>query len=115
MINQSKNSRLAWAPKRAHYAFMEWNSESLRNLRLRLGWSRAELARKISCESQAISNWEMGLDMIEPVFSPRLEKLFQDAELASLEIAQFALADQEMSESNLEFIGVQNQGSQANN
>lgn len=35
-----------------------WTGTRLKSLRLRLGWSRADLALRLKCESQILSTWE---------------------------------------------------------
>ncbi|QLY24793.1 helix-turn-helix transcriptional regulator [Bdellovibrio sp. KM01] len=38
----------------------EWNKDTLRALRLRLGWSRSDMARRLKCELTEIESWEEG-------------------------------------------------------
>ncbi len=38
----------------------EWGAEEIRSLRLRLGWSAADFARRFGCLSQLVSDWERG-------------------------------------------------------
>lgn len=37
-----------------------WNKEEIKSLRLRLGWSQADLARRLSCASTDVEAWEKG-------------------------------------------------------
>ncbi len=37
---------------------MNWTADEFRQLRYRLGWSRAELARNLGCEIAQILEWE---------------------------------------------------------
>lgn len=39
---------------------MEWNAIELRQLRCRMGWSRAELARRMGCQVTEVMDWEAG-------------------------------------------------------
>jgi Predicted transcriptional regulators len=59
--------------------FFEWNRESLRSLRLRLGWSKSDLARRLGCSSQDIDEWEMGRSMDSTTRS-NLEMIYLQAE-----------------------------------
>lgn len=38
----------------------EWNKESIRTLRLRLGWSKSDIARRLKCSLQDIEIFEEG-------------------------------------------------------
>jgi DNA-binding XRE family transcriptional regulator len=40
----------------------KWSSQKVRELRWRLGWSQAELARHLGCRSQTVNDWETGID-----------------------------------------------------
>ncbi len=37
-----------------------WSGDEIRSLRLRLGWSAADFARRFGCLSDQIMNWEKG-------------------------------------------------------
>ena len=37
---------------------MQWNGEKIKNLRLRMGWSQSELAKRLGCDSMEIQDWE---------------------------------------------------------
>lgn len=37
---------------------INWPGSRVKNLRLRLGWSRADLALRLKCEAQIVSSWE---------------------------------------------------------
>jgi DNA-binding transcriptional regulator YiaG len=39
---------------------MNWGSTEIRSLRLRLGWSAAELGRRLGCSAETVMNWEGG-------------------------------------------------------
>lgn len=49
----------------------EWNKDSLRALRLRLGWSRSDMARRLKCELTDIESWEEGQG--ELLFNPHIK------------------------------------------
>jgi transcriptional regulator with XRE-family HTH domain len=40
---------------------MVWDSEKIRDLRLRMGWSQSDLARRLHVDSQNVIELEMGL------------------------------------------------------
>lgn len=37
---------------------MIWNGTKLRELRLRIGWSQAEMARQLGCDIELVRDWE---------------------------------------------------------
>jgi transcriptional regulator with XRE-family HTH domain len=37
---------------------MTWNGTKVRELRLRIGWSQAELARQLGCDINLLRDWE---------------------------------------------------------
>lgn len=39
---------------------MTWGKEEIRHLRLRMGWSQSDLARRLSCEPKIIESIEKG-------------------------------------------------------
>ncbi|MEK2687546.1 XRE family transcriptional regulator [Bdellovibrio sp. GT3] len=49
----------------------EWNRDSLRALRLRLGWSRSDMARRLKCALTDIETWEEGNG--ELLFNPQIK------------------------------------------
>lgn len=49
----------------------EWNKENIRALRLRLGWSRSDMARRLKCELTDIVAWEDG--SAELLFTPQIK------------------------------------------
>lgn len=38
------------------------NKSSIKALRLRLGWSQADLARRLKCTSAQVESWEKGIE-----------------------------------------------------
>ncbi|WP_413292842.1 helix-turn-helix domain-containing protein [Bdellovibrio sp. HCB185ZH] len=50
---------------------IEWNKDTLRALRLRLGWSRSDMARRLKCELTDIEAWEEGQG--ELLFNPHIK------------------------------------------
>ncbi|MBL7671908.1 MAG: XRE family transcriptional regulator [Bdellovibrionaceae bacterium] len=64
---------------------MGWSKENIRTLRLRLGWSQCDLARRLHTETNTIDLWEVGSDEPEPQFQEELELLFRQASVCSAE------------------------------
>lgn len=56
-----------------------WNKDAIRSLRLRLGWSQGDLARRLSCASTEVELWENGSNTPALNF---LNELFLIAKLA---------------------------------
>jgi len=81
---------------------MTWNSDKIKTLRCRMGWTQAELARRLECDSSLIHDWEM----IETGEVPALEMhidvlilLEKQAEFASDQVFQSPLAEAILDES----------------
>ena len=72
----------------------EWNRESLRSLRLRLGWSKSDLARRLGCCSQDIDEWEAGRSMDSDTRS-NLEMLYLQAETVCDDVKYMPAAENE--------------------
>jgi ribosome-binding protein aMBF1 (putative translation factor) len=65
---------------------MSWSKENIRTLRLRLGWSQCDLARRLQTETVMVDYWEAGSLEPEPQVQEELELLFRQAVLCSDEI-----------------------------
>lgn len=66
---------------------LEWNRESLRALRLRLGWSRSDMARRLQCDLTDIEAWEEESHVeFEVRVKGELELLYRQAEECSDEV-----------------------------
>lgn len=65
---------------------LEWNRESLRALRLRLGWSRSDMARRLQCDLTEVEAWEEGNGEFEIQVKGELEILYRQAEECSDEV-----------------------------
>jgi len=62
---------------------MAWDAEKIRSLRLRMGWSQSDLARRLHIDSQKIGQWEMGLEIIEDEISQALDLLHRMADVSA--------------------------------
>lgn len=65
---------------------LRWNKQNLRSLRLRLGWSRSELAHRLHCSLSDIEAWEENGQKIDSGHISELEILLRQAEECSEEI-----------------------------
>lgn len=83
---------------------INWNKESLRTLRLRLGWSRCDLARRLQCSSEEIEMWEEGSCDIHASFIVHLELIFRQAQTCCDEVKLTPVAENECEKKALEQI-----------
>lgn len=61
---------------------MSWDAEKMRVLRLRMGWSQSDLARRLHIDSQRIGQWEMGLEEIQGDVTQELDLLHRQADVS---------------------------------
>jgi len=72
---------------------MNWTPDSLRQLRYRLGWSQAELARSLGCQLQVIHQWESGQVPPTQTVSKRLTMILNQADSSSEAIQRRPVAE----------------------
>jgi transcriptional regulator with XRE-family HTH domain len=72
---------------------MNWNSETIRELRLRLGFCASDLARRLQCESTEVYGWEQGYSSPIGFQLQQLDLLQKQAEAMSAEVSATPLAD----------------------
>lgn len=70
-----------------------WNKESIRELRLRLGWSQHDLARRLNVDCDCVSNFENGVSCALPHQEAVLSLLAQHADSISEEVALTPIAE----------------------
>lgn len=72
---------------------MNWTADELRQLRYRLGWSQAEMARCLKLELSTISQWEAGT--VPPLEEHRnqLLRIFHQAESNSEKVHRRPIAE----------------------
>lgn len=87
---------------------LEWNRKSIRSLRLRLGWTQADLARRLQCSSYEINEWENGSTVVDGHFRGKLEIIFRQAETCCDEVQNTPRAEVELSKNFLEQIRFSN-------
>ena len=71
----------------------DWTKKSIRSLRLRLGWSQADLARRLSCASSDIELWEAGQSSPNPRIANELFMIAKQADACSHEVHTSPLAE----------------------
>lgn len=72
---------------------MTWDAEKIRDLRLRLGFSTADLARRLQTECRSIRVWEAGEELPQSFQLQLLDILSNQAEVCAEETAAGALAE----------------------
>jgi transcriptional regulator with XRE-family HTH domain len=85
-----------------------WTGEMIRNLRCRLGWSAADLARRLSVSVEAVRHWENGQDQPSKETRQQLKNLQIYAEHLALSLSHTPVADHLLQEMNLEQINHDN-------
>ena len=77
---------------------MSFSGSDIRTLRQRLGWSLAEMARRMGCNTDLIQKWETESDMPDHEALNQLRYLKNHAESHSELIAQKPICEKEMEE-----------------
>ena len=72
---------------------MVWDGDKIRDLRLRMGWSQSDLARRLQVESTKISQLEMELEKPAKEIAQNLEMLFRQAEASADFVSCESLAE----------------------
>lgn len=80
---------------------LDWNKEALRALRLRMGWSKSDLARRLHCSSEEVDSWEEGLSSIEAGIKNELEIILRQAEACCDEVKYTPVAENECNKNAL--------------
>jgi len=63
-----------------------WKNDQIRTLRLRLGWTQGDLARRLQCEAKLIESLEMGKEDAAVDLVHKLELIAHQADLCGSEI-----------------------------
>jgi ribosome-binding protein aMBF1 (putative translation factor) len=79
---------------------MVWDSDKIKSLRLRLGWSSADLARRLSCESVIVTSWEQGVVAPNENQEEELNLLLKQADSSADEVSSQVLAEIFLEETN---------------
>ncbi len=78
-----------------------WTGSQVHELRLRLGWCTANLARHLGCHQDQILKWESGQESPDPSYFSLFRYLFDSAEINAEKVQQRPLADNVLREHNL--------------
>jgi transcriptional regulator with XRE-family HTH domain len=63
-----------------------WHQTQIRTLRLRLGWTQSDLARRLECETKLIESLELGSEQAAVEIVHKLELIAHQADLCGDEI-----------------------------
>lgn len=72
---------------------MAWDGDKIRDLRLRMGWSQSDLARRLHVDSSVVSQLEMELEHPAQEVSQNLDLLFRQAEASADFVSCGSLAE----------------------
>lgn len=81
-----------------------WTSNRIHCLRLRLGWSCSDLARRLDCSSTEVLKWEHDELLPEEKYFSKLEFIEKQAEEVSHELQICPIAECQMKSSAVEQI-----------
>jgi transcriptional regulator with XRE-family HTH domain len=79
-----------------------WKQGQIRLLRLRLGWTQADLARRLECEPQLVESLEMGTVDAQTNLVHKLELIAHQADLCGDEIQCMPAAENMCDQQRLE-------------
>lgn len=80
----------------------EWTKENLRSLRLRLGWTKSDLARRLGCAQEVVASMEDGSLEIDLSAQGDLQVILRHAETCSDEVKNTPACENEMDRTALE-------------
>jgi transcriptional regulator with XRE-family HTH domain len=80
---------------------MEFNQEKIRELRLKMGWSQSDLARRLQTEVQVISGIEEGQMELPNNFKTQIIFLMNQLEVLTEEIHLQTYAEKELEKEGL--------------
>lgn len=83
---------------------MEWTAESIRALRLRLGWDLCQFSRRLGLDLGEVRAWEVGDQAPDEESLRNINQLKLYADQNSLHVSQQPVADILMSDNGLEQI-----------
>lgn len=72
---------------------MEFTAKQIKELRLRLGWTQADMGRRMSCSSEIVAAWENGLSVPDIDCIRQMQYLQMTADNLSDQTAQRPLVD----------------------
>lgn len=80
----------------------DWTRDSLRSLRMRLGWSQSDLARRLACPVLEVEKFEGGEVELNPIWKNELELIAKQADLCCEELQATPMMENIMDETSLE-------------
>lgn len=83
---------------------LRWTKENIRSLRLRLGWSKSELAYRLHCSTDQIEIWETKGPIMDSSTASELEIILRQAEAYSDEVQYTPAAENRCDQQALEQI-----------
>lgn len=81
---------------------VNWTRDSIRCLRLRLGWSQSDLARRLTCPVGEVEKFEAGEVAFNTNWKNELELIAKQADLCSEELQATPMMENIMDETSLE-------------
>lgn len=72
---------------------MIWDGNKIRDLRLRMGWSQSDLARRLQIESKKINEFEMDMELTPRDIWSALDLLLKQADVSAHGVACNSLAE----------------------
>lgn len=79
----------------------DWTGRELKNLRRRMGWSQADVARRLNCEASLIAAWEKEEVYPHRTHERMLELLARHTESSNRDMESHAIADSELERQGL--------------
>lgn len=74
-------------------AHLEWSGDRIKDLRLRMGWSQSDLARRLHVNSLEIAQWEMDLECPQDCITEQLDLLLKLAQWSAEQVSCESLAE----------------------
>ncbi|MCB0362139.1 MAG: hypothetical protein KDD35_05440 [Bdellovibrionales bacterium] len=81
---------------------MSWDRLRIKDLRLRLGWCTANLARHLNCPQALVLSWELGEAIPDSTFFPQLKSLLDFADANAERTQQRIMAENLLKQHNWE-------------
>ncbi|MFN7904536.1 MAG: helix-turn-helix transcriptional regulator [Pseudobdellovibrionaceae bacterium] len=81
-----------------------FKSEHLKELRQRLGYSAADVARRVQVPLETVKAWELCSAIPSVEYIAKLEVLFQQAQLCSQDMQTLSVTEMEMQQRSLDQI-----------
>jgi len=79
----------------------QWTPEKVKKLRLRLGWSLSELARRLGCPKDILSSYEQGGIELDLEYIQKVDLLSHELERSAEQMSKRPLADIVLAEKGL--------------